>query len=66
MSWFDPAGVDTGTLTTGTLGVAAVKPVNELSTEDVLRKAASLERFSEHPIARTVSVDAQPIDSSNN
>jgi Cu2+-exporting ATPase len=44
----------TGTLTRGEFGVTDVIPLSEVSEEDVLRLAASLESRSEHSIARGV------------
>ncbi len=52
----------TGSLTTGTMSVVAVEPANELSIEDVLRRAASLERFSEHPVASTIVEEASNVE----
>jgi Cu+-exporting ATPase len=47
----------TGTLTEGKPRVVAVAPAQGLSESEVLRLAASVERASEHPLARAV-VDA--------
>jgi Cu+-exporting ATPase len=47
----------TGTLTEGKPKVVAVVPVNGMSETEVLRLAASVERASEHPLARAI-VDA--------
>ncbi|MFQ5649553.1 MAG: heavy metal translocating P-type ATPase [bacterium] len=44
----------TGTLTRGRLQVAQVLPCNGMTKEELLRKAASLERHSEHPIAKAI------------
>ncbi len=45
----------TGTLTRGRFGVARIRLLNEEYTEkDILQVAASLERNSEHPIARAI------------
>ena len=44
----------TGTLTRGEFGVTDVIPLSEVSEEDVLRLAASLESRSEHSLARGV------------
>jgi heavy metal translocating P-type ATPase len=44
----------TGTLTLGTPEVMGVEAVNGVSPEEVLRIAASAERFSEHPLARAI------------
>lgn len=44
----------TGTLTRGEFGVTDVIPLSEVSEEDVLRLAASLESWSEHSLARGV------------
>jgi Cu+-exporting ATPase len=60
----------TGTLTTGELTVANVELTGSLAAHDVLRYALSVERGSEHPIARAVErraeadgVDALPVTS---
>jgi len=44
----------TGTLTEGRLQVSSIHPLSQLSAEECLRRAASLERQSEHPIARAL------------
>jgi Cu+-exporting ATPase len=44
----------TGTLTEGRPRVTAVTPAANVSPEEVLRTAASLESLSEHPLARAV------------
>ena len=44
----------TGTLTEGRPSVTAVVPVEGKTAEEVLIQAASVEQFSEHPIARAV------------
>ncbi|WEL16349.1 Cation transport ATPase [Halorhabdus sp. SVX81] len=44
----------TGTLTKGELAVTDVVPVGEREEGDVLRRAAALERRSEHPIAAAI------------
>jgi P-type Cu+ transporter len=49
----------TGTLTEGRPRVTAVTPVANVSPDDVLRTAASLESLSEHPLARAVVVAAR-------
>jgi Cd2+/Zn2+-exporting ATPase len=48
----------TGTVTTGAMEVVGVEAFNGLSPDEVLRLAASLERHSEHPLARAISVAA--------
>jgi len=48
----------TGTVTTGTMTLAAVRPFGDLSDDDVLRIAGALESASEHPIARAVTAAA--------
>ena len=45
----------TGTLTFGKPKVLGVTPFGQASTGDVLRLAAAVERYSEHPLARAVS-----------
>jgi Cu+-exporting ATPase len=44
----------TGTVTSGHMSVAGVVPVNGMSTESVLRLAASAEAGSEHPVGRAI------------
>lgn len=44
----------TGTLTTGELSVRQIFPVGGISTEDLLRVAGSLERYSNHPMAKAI------------
>ena len=44
----------TGTLTLGRPQITDVVPLNGLSTEEILRLAASAERYSEHPLAEAV------------
>ncbi len=44
----------TGTLTTGKLVVSRLNPLGEISPADLLRIAASAERFSNHPTAKAV------------
>ena len=48
----------TGTLTTGKQGVATVVAVEGLEENEVLRLAASVEAFSEHPIAAAIVAEA--------
>jgi Cd2+/Zn2+-exporting ATPase len=55
MNEVDVVALDkTGTLTKGELAVTDVVPLGERGREDVLRRAAGLERRSEHPIADAV------------
>ena len=44
----------TGTLTLGTPRITQVMPLNGVPTDDILRLAASAERYSEHPLADAV------------
>jgi Cu+-exporting ATPase len=44
----------TGTITTGKPAVTRVIPQNGFSEEDVVRLAAAVEQWSEHPVARAV------------
>ena len=44
----------TGTLTTGKLVVSRLNPLNDVAPADLLRAAASAERFSNHPTAKAV------------
>jgi len=45
----------TGTITTGEMKVTNVIPVNEISKEELLKVAYSLEAKSEHPISKAVT-----------
>ncbi|MEO6651513.1 MAG: heavy metal translocating P-type ATPase [Ilumatobacteraceae bacterium] len=45
----------TGTVTTGTMTLSAVRPMGDLTGPDVLRVAGALESASEHPIARAIT-----------
>jgi Cu2+-exporting ATPase len=47
----------TGTLTQGEFGVTRVIALDDLSPEEILKYAASLESHSEHPIARGVAAE---------
>jgi len=49
----------TGTLTSGRLRVTNVHPAPGYTEEEVLRIAASVERKSEHPIARAICLHAE-------
>ena len=49
----------TGTLTEGKPRVTAVLPVGNLAENEVLRRAASLERSSEHPLAAAIVAAAR-------
>ncbi|PXW91195.1 Cu+-exporting ATPase [Nitrosomonas sp. Nm84] len=49
----------TGTLTEGKPEVTDIVPIESMSTQDLLRIAASLEQGSEHPLARAVLDSAQ-------
>ncbi|PZO09990.1 MAG: heavy metal translocating P-type ATPase [Leptolyngbya foveolarum] len=49
----------TGTLTTGKLQVCDIVPANGTTPEQVLQIAASLEAYSEHPIAQAIVSAAQ-------
>jgi P-type Cu+ transporter len=44
----------TGTLTEGQPEVVDVKPVSGIDREELLQKAAAVERFSEHPLATSI------------
>jgi Cu+-exporting ATPase len=52
----------TGTITTGKLRVVRVQPTDGLSKETILAFAASVERWSEHPIARAILREAQSLE----
>ncbi len=49
----------TGTLTEGRFGVASVKPLGNISPNEVLSLAASIERDSEHLIAKAIREEAE-------
>ncbi|WP_439544449.1 heavy metal translocating P-type ATPase [Hyphomicrobium sp.] len=49
----------TGTLTEGKPRVVAVEPASDISEDDLLRLAASLERASEHPLAAAIVAAAR-------
>jgi Cu2+-exporting ATPase len=48
----------TGTLTEGLFGVQGIIPSGDISGEEVLRLASSVESLSEHPIARGITAEA--------
>ena len=50
----------TGTLTEGRFGVAEVLPLNDMAADDLRTLAASVEQYSEHPIARAIAADVRP------
>jgi Cu+-exporting ATPase len=59
----------TGTLTEGKLQLGEVRPLGELSADELLRLAATAEQHSEHPLAQAVltaargrQLDLPPID----
>ena len=49
----------TGTLTEGRPRVVHIEPTNGFDADDVLRRIASVERASEHPLAMAIVLDAQ-------
>ncbi len=49
----------TGSLTEGRMAVHEVRPVADFSVNDVLLKAAAVERYSEHHIARAIVEEAR-------
>ncbi len=51
----------TGTLTKGELSIHEVRPAEGFTEQQLLRLAASAERFSSHPIARVLSAAAEPM-----
>lgn len=52
----------TGTLTEGKFRVAAIQRTNDISQDDLLRLAASLEQGSEHPLAAAIVAAAKERD----
>ncbi len=51
----------TGTLTLGKPRLTDIVPLSNLSANDVLRLAASAERYSEHPLAEAVRAEARAL-----
>ena len=49
----------TGTLTQGKFGVTDILPLSEYSENEILKYAASLESYSEHPIAKGIVESAK-------
>jgi len=49
----------TGTITTGTMALVYVLPAAGENVDDVLRRAAAVEAFSEHPVAAAVTAGAR-------
>ena len=49
----------TGTLTTGNLQVCDILPAQNITSKQILQTAASLEAYSERPIAQAVVIAAQ-------
>jgi P-type Cu+ transporter len=49
----------TGTLTEGKPTVQKILPLNEITEDEVLRLAASIERASEHPLATAIVAEAE-------
>ncbi|HZS20770.1 MAG TPA: heavy metal translocating P-type ATPase [Pseudonocardiaceae bacterium] len=49
----------TGTITTGTMALVDVLPAAGEDADDVLRRAAAVEDFSEHPVAAAVAAGAR-------
>ncbi|MCX7834162.1 MAG: heavy metal translocating P-type ATPase [Ignavibacteria bacterium] len=45
----------TGTLTTGKMKIKTIKTSNGLSTNEILKYAYSLEKYSNHPIAKSIN-----------
>lgn len=63
----DVIAVDkTGTVTTGELSVTDVIPFDDVSEKELLRRASSLERRSEHPIAEAIIEHAETRGASGN
>ena len=54
----------TGTLTLGTPQITAIRPLDGLADREILRLAASAERYSEHPLAAAIrqAADARGIE----
>jgi P-type Cu2+ transporter len=49
----------TGTLTEGKFGVTKIVSLNKTSEKEVLKLAASIEKFSQHPIAQGIVAEAK-------
>jgi P-type Cu+ transporter len=52
----------TGTVTTGTMSVAAVTPAHGESADEALLSAAAVEAASEHPVAAAIARAGRPAD----
>ncbi len=54
----------TGTLTLGTPQITAIRPLDGMADREILRLAASAERYSEHPLAAAIrqAADARGIE----
>jgi Cd2+/Zn2+-exporting ATPase len=48
----------TGTLTTGKPVLADVRPLRNLTEDDVIFAAATIEKFSEHPLGKAIAAEA--------
>ena len=48
----------TGTVTTGTMALVAVRPATDVDPDELLRLAGALESGSEHPIAKAIAAAA--------
>lgn len=58
--WLGTVVLDkTGTITTGKPTVTNVIPTSDHTEEDILRYAASVEQFSEHPVAKAIMAEAE-------
>ncbi len=49
----------TGTLTEGKPRLTAVSPISPFTDDEALRAAASLERYSEHPLGQAIAAEAE-------
>jgi len=52
----------TGTLTKGSPVVTDILPLNDMNTDDILILAASIEKWSEHPIAQAILTKANNLE----
>jgi Cu2+-exporting ATPase len=52
----------TGTLTEGRMSVAHMRTATGFATEDILRSAAAVERYSEHAAARAIVAEARQLN----
>ncbi|MDN4607942.1 heavy metal translocating P-type ATPase [Sporosarcina highlanderae] len=52
----------TGTLTQGTPEVTDIVPLTDMSSDEILRNSASVEKFSQHPLASAIFRNAEKLN----